>query len=192
MNDATKMKSRIYAVAVAATFVILAASVIVLPLLNEYSELGKSISEQRLLFARYRQLAANHDDLRDQLVSIQRQAHSQAHYVTGDTPALASANMQRHLKQLIDSIGGELISTQLLGGDEDDLYASAALQIRMRADLETMMKLLYRLENGKPMFFLNELSINARPLRRAAQAADSAAGILDVHFTMTGYLPEAT
>lgn len=183
-------RSRYAALALFGALIVCVFGFIVLPLVNEYSILASSVEQKRSTLARYRALAAQHETLRDRLGNVERQSRNRALYVAGTTAALASANMQKRLKSLVDRAGGELISTQQMGETADDLYPSAALRVRMRAEIEAMTKLLYQLEQGQPMFFLDDLSINARPLRSAAQA-DSMQGILDVSFTITGYLAEA-
>jgi general secretion pathway protein M len=190
MRRLTRLQSRIGALTVFISAASLLAWLIIYPLISEYRALGTSIEEKQFQAVQYQRLAANHDQLKSQLAQLRQRSRAKVFYVTGETPALASANMQQHLKRIIDGVGGELISTQLLPGDDSDKLSVAGLQVHLRADISTLVQILYRLENGQPMFFLNDVSINARPLRSAAGSKLSA-DTLDVHFSLTGYLEEA-
>jgi len=190
MMQMTRLQSRIAALLMSGTVIVVLAWLIIFPLVGHYLVLGQSVEDKRSQVIRFRNLAANHDQLTSRLVQLKRRSSAKVFYVTGATPALASANMQQHLKQIIGSVGGERISTQLLPQSTKDTPLAAVLQVHLRADVSTLLQILYRLENGQPMFFLDDLTIKARPLRSAAQAAQPA-NILDVRFNLTGYLQEA-
>lgn len=189
MRRMTRLQSRIGALTVLVAAASLLAWIAIYPLVSQYGTLGASITEKGFQVVRYQSLAANHDLLKKQLAKLKQRSRAKVLYVKGETPALASANMQRHLKRAIDSAGGDLISTQLLAQDGSDKPAKVGLQVHMKADISILLKVLYRLENGQPMFFLDDLTINARPLRSAARAKMSA-NTLDVRFNLIGYLQE--
>jgi general secretion pathway protein M len=190
MRRLTRLQSRIGALTVSIAVSSVLVGLVIYPLFGEYRALGASIEHKRSQFVQYQRLAANHDLLKTQLTQLKQRSRAKVYYVTGETPALASANMQQHLKRLIDGAGGELISTQLLAHEGSEKDSAAGLQVHMRTDISALLKILFRLENGQPTFFLDNVSINARPLRSAARPAPSAM-TLDVHFNLTGYLQEA-
>jgi general secretion pathway protein M len=190
MKSLTRAQSRVGALLVLGAAASLLILLIVYPLVGQYRAMGTAIDDKQIQIIRYQSLAANHEVLKTRLNQLKVQSRAAAHYVKGESAALASANMQQHLKRMLDRVGGELISTQRVGGRGNDNESATSLQVHMKADISTLLQVLYRLENTQPMFFVDDLSINGRPLRSTAQTK-SAPVILDIRFNLTGYRQEA-
>jgi len=180
------MKSRIAALGVLVLAVFLFGWLLVYPVVDRYRLMSDEIDDRRFQIARYRNLAASHDSLRRRLGQLKRENSAATRYVSGESAALASANMQQYLRSMLDSVGGELVSTQQVDRGTADSEIATSLQVHMKADLATLVQIFYRLENAQPMFFIDELVINARPLRSGAQPRPAAV-VLDVRFRLTGY-----
>ncbi len=189
MKRLTEMQSRSGALTVLGVAASLIVWLIFSPLIGQYRSMNATIADAQFQIARYQRLAANHDLLRNHLNQLKQRNRTKSYYVTGESAALASANMQQHLKRTLDNVGGELISTQLVVRNGSDSESAASLQVHMKADISTLLQVLYRLENAQPMFFLDQLAINARPLRSGAQPKPREV-ILDVRFNLTGYRQE--
>jgi len=185
----SKLQSRYLAL-----FLLLVATTAVLwllcyPLVSLYVSQSVLIERKESQIVRYRQLAESQESLEQELALLKRRSPAAAYYVAGETPALASARMQQYLKQIVERNGGELTSTQILTRDDGDESNSTSLKVRLTADLNASWQILYALESGRPMLFLDNLVISARPVRgRAAKGAPEIS--LDLNFDMTGYLRE--
>jgi hypothetical protein len=138
---------------------------------------------------RYQQVAAGMEVLKKELNELNRNKSASDYYLKSHVLTLASAELQTYVKSVIDEVNGRLVSTQPF--TENDRAASrlVKIQVRMTGDIETVQKVFYRLEFGKPGLLLNEVSIvksragrQRRPL--AAQQMDA----LDVRFNVTGFM----
>jgi general secretion pathway protein M len=97
--------------------------------------------------------------------------------------------MRQFVKQVVDRNGGELISTQIVQQDEEGAQNSARLRVHLRTDLNASAQILYLLESGKPLLFLDKLTISSRLVRGAAKAGSPQVS-LDMNFDVTGFLQE--
>ena len=190
MRRLTRMQSRSGALTVLVAAASLIVWLIFSPLIGQYRSMNAAIDDAQFQIFRYQRLAANHDLLRNHLSRLKQGNRTKNYYVTGESAALASANMQQHLKRTLDDVGGELISTQLVVLNGSDNESATSLRVHMKADISTLLQVLYGLENDQPMFFLDDFAINARPLRSGAQPRPTEV-ILDVRFNLTGFRQEA-
>lgn len=159
------------------------------PLVSVYVSQSQLIERKENQLVRFRQLAENQESLDQELALLKRRSPTAAYYVAGETPALASARMQQYLKQIVERNGGELISTQILSQDDTDAANSTSLKVRLTANLNASWQILYALESGRPMLFLDNLVISARRVR--GTSVDAAPIVsLDLNFDVTGYLQE--
>lgn len=134
----------------------------------------------------YRHLAVGQAQFEQQLSVLNQRSVATDYQVKGDTPALASANMQKHLKNIVTRNGAEVISTQIVAPDDDEEGNRVSLKVHLRADIRGAMVILHALESGRPMLFVDDLAISARPVR-GRTADDPPTVQLDLQFEIGGY-----
>jgi general secretion pathway protein M len=189
MMTLSKHQSRYAALLLLLLGILLVAWLLSYPLVSLYSSQVAIIQQKENRVARDRQLVESQELLRQELEQLKSRNPGAAYYVAGETPALASARMQQYLKQIVERNGGELISTQILPKKESQGVDSTSLKVHLTADLNASWQILYALESGRPMMFLDSLVISARPERRRS-LEEAPAISLDINFHMTGYLKE--
>ena len=188
MTALTPMQSRYLALGILVVVVSLAAAALCYPWVATYTAQAAELDHKERQIRVYRDLAANQNALQEELQQVQRRNPAAAYFVTGETPALASASMQQYVRQIIDQQGGELISTQVVEKG-DDTQGSTGLNVHLRADMSTSTRILYMLESGKPLLFIDNLTISAR-LVRGTSVGDAPRVSLDMNFDVTGYVGE--
>jgi len=189
MIELTKMQSRITALALLFLAMGLALWLLFYPLVSIHVAQAQEIQRKENQISRYQQLADSQEALQSELALLRRRNPAATYYVAGETPALASAKMQQYLKQIVERNGGELISTQITTTDEEADAASSILKVHLRADIDATAQIVYLLESGRPLLFIDDLSISARRVRGAAAGAPPVIA-LDLSFELTGYLQE--
>jgi len=110
-------------------------------------------------------------------------------YIRAATPALAAAERQKRVKTVIESSGGTLVSTQNISREAvTGKPQQITIKTRMRSDTEALVEVLYTLEGGRPLLFIDNLSIQSyrRVQRRGRERLTISS--LDVQFELTGYL----
>jgi general secretion pathway protein M len=189
MNAMTKTQSRYVALSLLVLGTIAVIWLLCYPLVSFYVSQSALIERKEGQIARYRQVSENQEALEQELALLKRRSPAASYYVAGETSALASAKMQQYLKQIVQRNGGELISTQVLKEDEPESAGSTSLRVHLRAELESSWQILYVLESGRPLLFLDNIVISARPVR-GRKVTDAPIISLDMNFDVTGYLRE--
>jgi general secretion pathway protein M len=179
--------SRSFAIALLLLAILALALVIFGPPLALYQAQANTIDDGRRELATYRRLVGSKAELEQQLAGLSRRSATSKYYVQGATPALASANIQKYLKSIVTRNGAEVISTQIVAAQNDAEDNQVSLRVHMRADIDAAMAILHSVESGRPMLFVDDLAINARPVR-GRTPEDPPTVQLDMQFQLTGYI----
>ena len=110
------------------------------------------------------------------------------YYLENNRPTLAAAELQRRVKQTVENQGGSIVSSQILGEQEEGGLHRVVLRVNLRMDLPTFERILYDLESKAPVLELNNISISARPSGSTAKWRGSAGQqVLDVSLDVMGF-----
>ena len=88
-------------------------------------------------------------------------ARTEAQFLSGANPAVASADLQEILKNLAKEQGVQMSSTKVLPAREAGPYLEVPVQVQLTASLSQLVSLLYHLEHHKKLLFIPDLEINA-------------------------------
>ncbi len=153
---------------------------------------GEEISELESQLNRYREVAAQKDQVEAQLELLQgRRTESNLFLAEADFNEAAAA-MSERLSQMLGSFAEDscqIVSRQPVRAREVERFEKVTVNVRMRCGIEDMVQMLYSLETGAPMVYAEELTV-VKPRatrRRNSQVADDSQA-LDIRFNMTGYL----
>jgi general secretion pathway protein M len=143
--------------------------------------------EQRLLVQR--RIAAESAELQPRLQEIEKGYASDAHYLKSASQTLAGAEIQEIVKRAILAKHGELLSSQIVRSEPQRRAQRVTLGIALRASLEQIVQILYALETGKPLLFIDTASFRIRtaPTARMGAATPAPAQLLDVQIQLSGY-----
>ncbi|WP_172153022.1 type II secretion system protein GspM [Pseudomonas tumuqii] len=108
-------------------------------------------------------------------------------------PALASAELQQQIGQLIGEIGAQVISTQILSLEETEAPLPAVgIKVHLRGETEQLVRLLHELANHQPLLLVENIVVLSNPrvdMQRIRQAADlKAVPSLDITFDLRGFI----
>ena len=185
----SKLQSRYAALLILVMAAVIAVGSLCYPLVSLYSSQAAALQSKQSQVVRYRQLANGQNSLQQELAQLQRRSPAAAYFVAGETAALASARMQQYLKQIVERNGGELISTQILQPDESSAGNQTSLKVSLRTNMEKSPQILYALESGRPLLFIDNLVISARRVRGATAGAAPQVS-LEMSFDLIGYVQE--
>jgi general secretion pathway protein M len=183
------------ALAVGLLVLLLAAvyGVLVAPLIAKSNEYGDTIADLEQRLTRYRQVVARKSVVSAQLKRMQSDLAAKGHFIRKDTPALASAELQQQIKEMISASGGQLNSTQVVPARQEDSFTRVAIKVHMLGTIEVFEKVLYDIESARPLLMVDDLQIRPLGIRRARrgqQARDT--GTLDLRFEVVGYMRAAS
>jgi general secretion pathway protein M len=159
--------------------------------------------------ARHVEIAGEMADLREQELRFRRTAGERAtvearlaevrQFEAGNPAFLtemdfdsAAAGLTQRLKQIVseharDAQSCQIIMNQYSRPTEKELFERASIRVRLRCSLEEFAPILYDLESGSPMLFVDELQVWKQSGYRAP-GSNQVTSYLDVQFTLSGYM----
>jgi general secretion pathway protein M len=172
----------------------------VLPVLVQRAEYDASIENSIIRLQRLNGLVAKKDYWQKQFELAKQQEVEEHQFIFRETPALASADMQAQIGEVIKEARGELISTQALPEEKEDKFIRIGIKVRMTGSTRTLRKVLYHFkatyyDRTRPALFTQ--SLNIRPIRISQTLADGdVAGAvmekLSIDFDVIGYMRAGT
>lgn len=142
------------------------------------------------LLAKYQRIGSAVEALEVNLAELQIAQASQAGYLPGDSSALAAAELQNHVKNIVRSAGEELRSTQVLPVHEEAGVTRVAIRVQLPIRMQGLQEVLHTLESGMPFVFIDNIDVRRRKVSRQQLESDEEV-YLDVRFDITGYMRSA-
>lgn len=183
--------SRIAAVGLLVAVLVVLYLVVFMPFFSVESEYGDTIDDLQFRLQRFRRVAAEKDFWLNRLEEIKKQSQQEERFISRDTAALASADLQSMIKDAVTGAGGELISTQVIPERKEEQFTRIAVKVRMTGSTQVLRDVLHGFETRKPILFIENL--NLRPIRiiqpvgpgrKPGRVADK----LSVDFDVVGYM----
>lgn len=126
-----------------------------------------SIHEDQIL--RYRRLLVSVPRLRAELDQERSNEDVKAFYYDAETPALAGAELQRELQDMVRSAGARLINTQFLPAGAEERPPRVRIRTQLQGDTAALLDVLFQIEQARPFLFVDQMSV--RSTSRGATAA---------------------
>ena len=149
--------------------VLLLVSAVFVPWLERNRQYNEEIAEQSRLVARYQEMLQAMPKLQAELEQVRNDQQLKAFYFSAETRALAGANVQAKIKEIISSSGGSLTSTQLLSRDTGERSQKVGVRVQMRTDTAQLVEVLYQIETAQPLLFIEQVSVRAQARRRVSR-----------------------
>lgn len=135
---------------------------VVNPLLSLEDSWNQKLGNQRKLLSKYQSLLNSKDRVIQANKAMKAAlARTEAQFLSGANPALASADLQEILKNLAKEQGVQMTSAKVLPPREAGVYLEVPVQVELTATINQLVTLLYHLEHHKKLLFIPDLDINA-------------------------------
>ena len=129
--------------------------VVALPLAAMFQSQSEDRADALAQLESYRAEEARRPALAARLAALQEGAKSVPGLLTGTSAALAQAQLQSDMKELIDRNGGSLLSAQLLPPTKVKGFDSVAIQYDVTIPLSRFSGLVYAVETHVPFYFVD-------------------------------------
>jgi len=136
------------------------------PLIEKRQFYRDHIQSMQANLGRLEALVATRPELESRLAALQQDQGSKGAYLRETTPALAATGLRRRVKEIVQSSGGKLVSTQNLPMKEGQRFERVTLKVQMTGSTEALQQVLHGLESQRPYLFVDDLSVRAREIRR--------------------------
>ncbi|OGT32391.1 MAG: hypothetical protein A2W28_06565, partial [Gammaproteobacteria bacterium RBG_16_51_14] len=153
------------------------------PALTARKNYQERIDDLSLQLDRYRNTESEILKLQDEIEQLMLVDPDNDGFLEEKSPALVAADLQRQLKSLIESNGGDLVSTNVITDPENELFPKVTIKVHMQAEMQTMVTVFYKLAVNKPFLFTSDILIQQRHMVSRRQQPD--AGKLEVRFDVT-------
>ncbi len=171
---------------------------VALPWWQRVHDLDEEIALQRDQLTRLQRLIGTLPGLKAELEHVQANDDVKAFYFDADTPALAGAQLQSEVQEIVRAAGARPISTQVLPVDAADHPPRVRVRVQLQGSTEQLLDMLLRIESARPFLFVDQMSIRSMSSRRAntvrnarqrvrRAAAGPAPGDLTVRLDLSGY-----
>ncbi len=145
--------------------------------------------------ARFRSVAAQQPEVGAALARVQRSAQQTRYYISANTTALGAAELQKLVRRITDAHNGKLTSTQALPVEDDGNTVRISIRVHMKLEPRSLAEVLHGLEGGRPLLFVENLSIRSQKRggrrTRGKKAAAPVHYMLDIRCDLVGYMKDA-
>lgn len=191
MNNLAIVISRSAAVALLFGCAIVLYFLIVAPIVNEYSAKRHQAVMLQEQIARYKAIADRQGGLRKQLSELESTNELTDLYWTGGTAAVAGANLQMLVNQLVVKSGGSVQSIANLTDKKSEQAATIAIKVLFSAEMAAIQKILHEIERQQPILFVDTIELRKRRVRKRRKAVSNDQNSkLQVVLNISGYFLE--
>lgn len=183
-----------------ASVILAVAAASILPWTFKLLELERSMTKSQDQIVRYRRMVNTLPAVQAALAREQENDELAELSINASTPALAGAQLQRDLQEFVRASEARPISAQVLPVNASDQPPRVRVRIQLQGDTEQLLQLLLKLEQARPLFFVEQMSIRSAAVpagtaasrslarRRGARRGQSGqAGDLTVRLDVYGY-----
>jgi general secretion pathway protein M len=155
-------------------------------------EIAGEMADLREQELRFRRTAAERPTVESRLAEVRQFEAGNPAFLTEMDFDSAAAGLTQRLKQIVseharDAQSCQIIMNQYSRPTEKELFERASIRVRLRCSLEEFAPILYDLESGSPMLFVDELQVWKQSGYRAP-GSNQVTSYLDVQFTLSGYM----
>ncbi|MDO9213138.1 MAG: type II secretion system protein GspM [Methylococcales bacterium] len=168
-NDTlTAQQQRWLAVGLLIVVMLIAGLLIIMPAVSKGLELNETKNNLLFKLQQYERILAKKEVVLANRDKIKQQSMEQGYFNGQETEAVASAEMQDLIKQIIVGAGGQLTSTQTIPADNnapDDTakFNHIVVRVSMTGNSEMLRTVLYKIETAVPLMIIDQIDI--RPMR---------------------------
>jgi hypothetical protein len=94
-------------------------------------------------------------------------------FVVAKSVALGAAELQRTIKEIIETNGGRQTSSQSLLGEKSDDFHNLLLNVSFSGDLPAIQRILMAFERNETRLFIEHVSINANSAQRRGRSLNT-------------------
>ncbi len=165
LEQLPRKQRRILALTILALMIAAVYIVLALPLLGIAESYDQKLQKISKSLATSQVVIDEGHSAKEQLQRLALTEKRYGYYLENNRPTLAAAELQRRVKQSVEKHGGSIVSSQILGEQEENGLGlhRVVLRVNLRMDLPTLQKILYELETKPPVLVLQNISLNARP-----------------------------
>ncbi len=149
-----------------ALLLFLVINYIIIPFIQSEREIRESTEQKEVTLEKYERIIAGRAEVEKQLAQVKKkQTQLNAKLLTGSTPSLAAADMQKMLEKIAATHDLEMKSVKVQDGEKQGDLLTIPLEIRLQTDLERTRKFLADIEKSQKHLIVPSLKISVQNQR---------------------------
>lgn len=157
------------------------------PIIDSHHHYSEKIDQAKLQLGKLIRIANSQETIRDRLQEVKTKDVSGDYYLTGNTPGLAAATLQKNIKAIVESSQGQLVSIRDLPSSTETDLTKVSVAVRLKADNVSLQEILYALETTMPLIFVDKVSVSSRSYRSRRYGKTPTQSLLDIQLDLSGY-----
>ena len=155
---------RALAVAILVAIVAVIYFALVQPLIDTYAADNVAIAQQQEVLLRYQRAAQELPVRQKELAALKQDQAKADGFLEGSSDTLIAAQIQNRVKTLANAAKTELKSSQVLPAAPDGKLKRIAIRGQISATTAGLLTIFHDLEAQSPSLFLDNVTLQARPL----------------------------
>lgn len=155
---------------------------IVSPVISFYADTAGTLEQRREQVRKYRNAVNDLPRLRDAAKRQSDAASAANMLLTGASDAVAAADLQSSLKDMVEGEGATIMSAAILPAEAEGAFRRVGLRIAFAGDIELLTTVLLQIEEARPMLFVGDFDIH-----QSASESEGDNPMLAVSLDVFGY-----
>ncbi len=161
-------------------------TVLIQPAISARSKNTERIEDLMLQSSKFTLSSQESDSLKEKIANLKNQNPNKNNFLQNKAPAIVAADLQKKIKALVESSGGNLVSTHALTDGKEELFSKITVKVRMRTDMNALRDVFYQIAISEPLLFTENILIQkSRARSRKKQRVDNQ---IEVRFDVSGYM----
>ncbi len=152
--------NRLAALLILITLSIGLVSAVVVPYNNRYQALVSDVAEQNEILARYKSLQRSRPEIEDALRRFNAAKSVDDRLLTAGSAALAAAELQTQLTDVVAVGGGRVRSAQILSVNEEAHLERISVRTQLDVTLPQLTAILRLIERERPKLMIGAVSVD--------------------------------
>ncbi|MCK5871586.1 MAG: hypothetical protein KAG26_02070 [Methylococcales bacterium] len=162
---------------------------IVYPLVSMGLEYREKRQDAIFNVRRYKKILSKKEALRHNFEQLKTKYSQHNYFYTRNTIALASADLQAFISQVISNSGGQVIRKNSSAKKLEDNFTRITIDVTMNLTIEALRSIFYEIETVTPLIIIDQVRIKAAPKKRNAKTRKlESNGQLTVNFKASSFV----
>jgi len=166
---------------------------VVTPLLVKILAYKEEIDDLVFEIQRYARNIESNRDIVEELRQTREEIAEQGYFAKQESVALASAELQTQIKDMVSRANGQLTSSQALPQRDEEQLTRISVRVNLTGTMEMLRQVLYELEYAKPLLVIDQLEVRPMPARRNRKTRQiEPSGKVSVNLEVSAFMRKAT
>ncbi|MCK4493624.1 MAG: general secretion pathway protein GspM [Methylococcales bacterium] len=189
MKISNPKKSRWIAIGLLIAVIGAIGGAIIYPLVSMGLEYREKRQDAIFNVRRYKKILSKKEALHHNFEQLKTEYSQQHYFYTRNTIALASADLQAFISQVISNSGGQVIRKNSSAKKLEDNFTRITIDVTMNLTIEALRSIFYEIETVTPLIIIDQVRIKTAPKKRNAKTRKlESNGQLTVNFKASSFV----